>query len=157
MKIFPHFHWLSINGIKPNIPENFIREEHVLKTNNLGEMREEELNLDIMNDNNNNNNFEGNKENNSVNNNCIDGETREKTNYGTYNNNYDTDRKSSQANIVKPVIHNISKELQIFLDNFEYRFRVEMKISKINPYKIYSLTKELKISIFTLTNSLGCD
>jgi hypothetical protein len=48
--------------------------------------------------------------------------------------------------IYMPVIHNISKELQIFLENFEQRFRKEIKISKLNPYPIFSMTKELEIS-----------
>lgn len=27
MQSFPHFHWVSIDGKRPMIPENFIREE----------------------------------------------------------------------------------------------------------------------------------
>jgi len=31
MQAFPHFHWISLEGKRPLIPENFIRDEN--KTN----------------------------------------------------------------------------------------------------------------------------
>ena len=31
MQSFPHFHWISLEGKRPLIPENFIRDEN--KTN----------------------------------------------------------------------------------------------------------------------------
>jgi len=34
----------------------------------------------------------------------------------------------------------------MFLENFEQRFRKEIKISKLNPYPIFTMTKELEIS-----------
>ena len=62
------------------------------------------------------------------------------------NNSTNNDYMKKTNKIYTPVIHNISKELQIFLENFEQRFRKEIKISKLNPYPIYTMTKELEIS-----------
>lgn len=55
--------------------------------------------------------------------------------------------KSEKSNKISgPLIHNISKELQIFLENFEQRFRKEIKTNKLNPNPNFSMTKELEIS-----------
>lgn len=35
MQSFPHFHWVSIEGKRPMIPENFIRDEIKPVTSNL--------------------------------------------------------------------------------------------------------------------------
>jgi len=56
------------------------------------------------------------------------------------------DYQKKTKKIYIPLIHNISKELQIFLENFEQRFRKEIKISKLNPFPIFTMTKELEIS-----------
>lgn len=35
MQFFPHFHWVTIEGKRPLIPENFIREEMRANAANL--------------------------------------------------------------------------------------------------------------------------
>ena len=99
MQVFPHFHWIAIEGKRPNIPENFIREEIINK-------------LPIEQVNSKDTNFNINQQENLAN-----------TNINT---------QHAKAKVVPPVIHNISKELQIFLENFEQRFRKEIKTSKLH-------------------------
>lgn len=103
MKPFPHFHWISIEGVRPNIPENFIREE--LVSNEAHELVKEEA--DKL-------------------------------------ENKNIEKKSQKVQI--PAIHNISKELQIFLENFEQRIRKEIKQIKLNNGLQYAMTKEMDIS-----------
>ena len=126
MQVFPHFHWIAIEGKRPNIPENFIREEHKLSAN-IKEQRKE--------------------------NNLIPFEINvnqpaavEKT--------QKISGKSGQK-VVPPIIHNISKELQIFLENFEQRFRKEIKNLKLNPNPVFLMSKELQVSLNVIENEPG--
>ena len=117
MQPFPHFHWISIENKRPNIPENFIREEFKNPvTSNL-----------------NNNDL--------INNDIIMNDLENKDNKLSYNSDF-------KKKVVPPVIHSISKELQTFLENFEQRFRKEIKLSKLNPFPLFCLSKELQISIY---------
>jgi hypothetical protein len=124
MKPLTHFHWISIDGKRPNIPENFIREEYKLTINHNN-------NVDIL------------KELKDVSSENIDNNNNNK-----FNEKIDIQNPSylNKPKVVAPVVHNISKELQIFLENFEQRFRKEIKLSKINPYQLYNVSKELQIS-----------
>ena len=97
MKPFPHFHWFAIEGKRPNISENFIREE----------IKEQNVDSSIKS-----------KEKKSID------EIKPKENIVQNTN-------ATKVNNI-PVIHNISKELQIFFDNFIQRFRKEIKINKLN-------------------------
>ena len=105
MQPFPHFHWVAIDGKRPNIPENFIREEFASKVEGFQHVKE----------------------------------------------SHDVTQPIQQSvpskKINQPVIHNISKELQIFLENFEQRFRKEIKISRLSTNPLFTVTKELEISI----------
>ena len=127
---FPHFHWLVIDGVKPNISENFIREEVINKTNN----------------------------NNNELNNIIHKKMSIDSTYSLNNNNniqIEEKRKKDEVKI-NPIIHNISKELQIFFENFKQRFRKEIKINKLNKNnKNLILTKELEISLNIIKTSPG--
>jgi hypothetical protein len=38
MQFFPHFHWVSIEGKRPLIPENFIRDE-IKSTTQIGNIK----------------------------------------------------------------------------------------------------------------------
>jgi hypothetical protein len=105
MQPFPHFHWVAIDGKRPNIPENFIREEYIGgKTQGPLPVTQMIEQMDIS---------------------MVSQPTKKAT---------------------QQVIHNISKELQIFLENFEQRFRKEIKISRLSPNPLFQLTKELLIS-----------
>jgi hypothetical protein len=107
MQPYPHFHWVALDGKRPNIPENFIREDFkVTPVSEDVKMQVEGIQSIVQQPN------------------------IEKRN----------------AKIIPPVIHNISKELQIFLDNFEQRFRKEIKVSRLSTSDIFTITKELAIS-----------
>lgn len=45
MQSFPHFHWVSIEGKRPIIPENFIRDEIKPVISNLSNNRNENREL----------------------------------------------------------------------------------------------------------------
>jgi hypothetical protein len=122
MQVFPHFHWIAIDGKRPNIPENFIREEMISK------IPTEQINSkdSIVNIN--------------------QQENLANTNINT---------QQAKAKVVPPVIHNISKELQIFLENFEQRFRKEIKTSKLNPNPQFSMSKELEVSLNVIETEPG--
>jgi len=49
MQSFPHFHWISIDGKRPMIPENFIREEIKPTTSNLINKKNENKESDYQN------------------------------------------------------------------------------------------------------------
>jgi hypothetical protein len=149
MKPFPHFHWFAIEGKRPNISENFIREEikdfsYLDKITNDPKKPRTIINVeqphqDIINNlnyvNNPNANIQNSKESNNNNNNP---------------NNNDT----IPRNI--PVIHNISKELQIFFENFMQRFRKEVKLNLINSNSdTIIISKELEVSIDVVRTSPG--
>ena len=142
MKPFPHFHWFAIEGKKPNISENFIREEikdinayhlsikntknKILQSIEQQQIQQQEkiLNEQIM----------------------------QSYNIANNINNNENEKK----NLIKPVIHNISKELQIFFENFKQRFRKEIKMNKLNISNPYlKITKELEVSMQVLKTSPG--
>lgn len=171
MDIFPHFHWIAIEGKRPNIAENFIREKRKQeeKSNNTNQNNSDNNTNNINNNTNNivnssftehdklgytktiNNininyfNSNGNQSNNpnSTNNNTL-----------TYQNNnyYNNLPLNEKTNIIQPVIHNITKELQIFLENFELRFRKEIKRIKLNEDSVLNNNNEIN-SKSTLTIS----
>lgn len=104
MSCFPHFHWISIKGIKPNVPENYAKRED-------GQDFEDNLaKISKVN------------------------EPEEITKFA--------DGKERSYRVVNPVIHNISKELQIFVENFEDRFRKEIKVSKLEGFPLSVATSE---------------
>jgi len=49
MQSFPHFHWISIDGKRPMIPENFIREEIKPANSNLINKKNENKESDYQN------------------------------------------------------------------------------------------------------------
>jgi hypothetical protein len=121
MQPFPHFHWIALDGRRPNIPENFIRDEfRIISQQPIGE--DSKMQVDGVTN--------------------VNPQTQQNT----------AEKKGNK--VVPPVIHNISKELQIFLDNFEQRFRKEVKVSRLSSSPIFSLTKELEISKYDF-NILG--
>ena len=141
MNIFPHFHWISIEGIKPNIPENFIKE----KQKPIGK---EENNISS------NSEYKLEKKQASATN-LTGGDTIINNNYNMqFNFNYSNLPLNEKSNIVQPIIHNITKELQIFLENFELRFRKQIKQTKTNPNDI-GLSPELEISLSALQTEPG--
>lgn len=123
MDTFPHFHWIALDGVIPNISENFIRELLEEKKDN------------------NNNNIESN-----TNLKLNEEKDKNRDNYG----NIITPDKSV---VVKQVIHNISKELQIFLENFELRFRKELRRLITDCETDFS--PEIITSIFALKSQPG--
>lgn len=136
MQVFPHFHWVAIEGRRPNIPENFIREEYKIEQKEKeGEIIAAEINV--------NQQININTQINQLN--MINITTNQKGAQG----------QPSQAKVVSPVIHNISKELQIFLENFEQRFRKEIKTSKLNPSPLFTMSKELQISLNVIESEPG--
>ncbi len=66
MQPFPHFYWFAIEGKRPNIPENFIRNENQNIDINNNKMEEEKINDNISKDS--NNGEEVNKINEEINN-----------------------------------------------------------------------------------------
>jgi hypothetical protein len=112
MQAFPHFHWISIEGKRPNIPENFIRDTTISIRGVTQEKEQKEV------------------------------KEQESTNL-------------KGVKVVPPIIHNISKELQIFLDNFEQRFHKEIKNSKLNSNPIFAKSKELEVSLNVIENEPG--
>ena len=143
MKPFPHFHWFTIEGKKPNISENFIREE--IKDINA-------YNLSIKNT--------KNKILQSIEQQQIQQQEKilNEQIMQSYNiaNNINNNENENKKNITKPVIHNISKELQIFFENFKQRFRKEIKINKLNISNPYlKITKELEVSMQVIKTSPG--
>lgn len=163
MDSFPHFHWLAIQGIKPNIAENFIKEDNIemLKKDNYN-IKDQEV-CDVINktdklksDVNYNYNIQNNKEYLADNNLHLEENVLSNINTQVYNS------KSLNYN-GKIIIHNLSKELQIFLENFEIRFRKEIKKSKIeninnedsNLDLFKDLSPELTISLSALKSEPG--
>lgn len=122
MQPFPHFHWVAIDGKRPNIPENFIREEYIVnKPHSIVTNVSQIENLDVS---------------------IISQQQHPQSS--------NTNKKTHQS-----VIHNISKELQIFLENFEQRFRKEIKISRLSPNPLFKITKELQISLNVIESEPG--
>ena len=167
MQPFPHFFWFAIEGKRPNIPENFIRNDNQnqdiqkirqiqkSQSNFLLEldpspdnMAKEVNNTNINNDNNepiNCNKITENNENNNIiqnNNDNING--------------FGFDNSKEEVKKINHVIHNISKELQIFFENFKQRFKNEMNGNKLNNNRPYLyLSKDMQMSINIIKTNPG--
>jgi len=142
MQVIPHFHWIAIDGKRPNIPENFIREEYKTAINSNPADPGNDVKIADIKNNNIINNIEMTNSNLIIQNNIVINEGENATNL---NNVQKSSQKANKANT--PIIHNISKELQIFYENFEDRFIKEIKLSKMSPFPLFSLTKEMEKSI----------
>ena len=132
MQPFPHFYWFALEGKRPNIPENFIRNENQPKDNNKKE--EEKLSEIKENKVKDNNDEEDNK----------------------IKNEFNMGDSKEEPKRINHVIHNISKELQIFFENFKQRFQNEINGNKIinnNPY-LY-LSKDIQMSINIIKTNPG--
>lgn len=132
MQPFPHFYWFALEGKRPNIPENFIRNENQPKDNNKKE--EEKLSEIKENKVKDNNDEEDNK----------------------IKNEFNMEDSKEEPKRINHVIHNISKELQIFFENFKQRFQNEINGNKIinnNPY-LY-LSKDIQMSINIIKTNPG--
>lgn len=132
MQPFPHFYWFALEGKRPNIPENFIRNENQPKDNNKKE--EEKVSEIKENKVKDNNDEEDNK----------------------IKNEFNMEDSKEEPKRINHVIHNISKELQIFFENFKQRFQNEINGNKIinnNPY-LY-LSKDIQMSINIIKTNPG--
>jgi len=152
MEVFPHFHWIAIEGKRPLIPENFIRDEYKnmnLLSSEEGDIKNEaklkEINIEKVDL----NEIKGqttislyNANPNSQN------QTVEYSNLqaNTITNNIERKTNRSNIEVVSSIIHNISKELQIFFENFQDRFRKEIKKSLITQLPLVIITKEFSLS-----------
>ena len=137
MQPFPHFYWFAIEGKRPNIPENFIRTENQSKAPN--KIEEENINnkIDSKNE----------EANNKIN---------EENNNNQIKNEIDIKETKEETKKIKHVIHNISKELQIFFENFKQRFQNEIngnKVNNNNPYLF--LSKDMQMSINIIKTNPG--
>ena len=138
MQPFPHFYWFAIEGKRPNIPENFIRNENQnIEINkiekghlNNNESKQIANNEETMN--------KINEESNSENNN---------------QNEIKIEEPKKEQKKINHVIHNISKELQIFFENFKQRFQNEIN-SNVNNHYLY-LSKDMQMSINIIKTNPG--
>ena len=178
MQPFPHFYWFAIDGKRPNIPENFIRNDN--KTQDIQKIRQQQksqsnflLGLDPSPDNmaksninnndvSNNINVENNNNNNIINNNefeknNVDNNNNENTiTFGDNKENCFSNNKDEQNQKINHVIHNISKDLQIFFENFIQRFKNEMNSNKLNTNNPYLyLSPEMQTSIEIIRTNPG--
>ena len=168
MQPFPHFYWFAIEGKRPNIPENFIRNDN--QNQDIQKIRQQQksqsnflLELDPSPDN-------MAKEGNIFNNNNINQNNESLNNKKIIDNNDNIDINNNNDNInefglnnsnektkkISHIIHNISKELQIFFENFKQRFKNEMNANKLNnnwPYLFIS--KDMKMSIEIIKTNPG--
>ena len=169
MQPFPHFYWFSIEGKRPNIPENFIRNDN--QNQDIQKIRQEQksqsnylLELDPSPDNMakggpySNNEINNQNNNDSLNNSKIIGNNGNNfDNNGDNKNGFSLNEKTDEAKKINHVIHNISKELQIFFENFKQRFKNEMSGNKLNnnngPY-LY-LSKDMIMSIEIIKTNPG--
>ena len=147
MEVFPHFHWIAIEGKRPLIPENFIREEYknLNSNNDENDAKNKEFKVDL-------NEIKGQTtislySGNQNNQNNIDSQYN---NLQATNIDRKTSRGLSNIEVVPPIIHNISKELQIFFENFQDRFRKEIKKTLITKLPLVIITKEFSLSILYL-------
>lgn len=173
MEIFPHFHWIAIEGVRPNIAENFIREKrnkeadklisNIEIINNINTLKTDSLDCDNLGAVTNHksgssitmSNINVNNTYNISNFMAPTMQLNTSGNNNSYkpNNIYSNLPLNEKANVVQPIIHNISKELQIFLENFEIRFRKEVKLIKLNEEtleankNIFNISKELEITL----------
>jgi len=191
MSIFPHFHWISLEGKRPNIAENFIKdkqkkEDKKVTFNIKNEKKEADddrklnisnnvtnIKIDTINKNINNYYYNYNNETGKLSNysNLNNFKSNDEANEfkPTLNSQYNTLNLNEKSHVISPVIHNITKELQIFQENFELRFRKEMKKIKLENNKLNNLkklenedykeenklTKELEISLTAIKNQPG--
>ena len=166
MQPFPHFYWFSIEGKRPNIPENFIRNDN--QNHDIQKIRQEQksqsnflLELDPSPDNmakndpylNDNNNQNNDPLNNSK---IIENNDNNNLDNNDNKNGFSLNDKNEETKQINHVIHNISKELQIFFENFKQRFNNEMSGNKLNntgPY-LY-LSKDMLMSIEIIKTNPG--
>lgn len=139
MNPFPHFHWFTIDGKKPNISENFIREEYIQNQQKSNNHNNANTNNTLI------------TQGNSILNNSMINTNNSNSN----NDNLKDNQNKGLFKVIPPVIHNISKELQIFFENFKQRFRKEIKISKLSPDPYLAMTKELEVSINVIKTEPG--
>ena len=130
MQPFPHFYWFAIEGKRPNIPENFIRNEN--QNIEINKIEKEHLSNNESKDMNNNEETMSkiNEESNSENNN---------------QNEIKIEEPKKEQKKINHVIHNISKELQIFFENFKQRVQNEIN-ANVNNHYLY-LSKDMQMSI----------
>ena len=166
MQPFPHFYWFSIEGKRPNIPENFIRNDN--QNHDIQKIRQEQksqsnflLELDPSPDNmakndpylNDNNNQNNDPLNNSK---IIENNDNNNLDNNDNKNGFSLNDKNEETEKINHVIHNISKELQTFFENFKQRFNNEMSGNKLNntgPY-LY-LSKDMLMSIEIIKTNPG--
>ena len=137
MQPFPHFYWFAIEGKRPNIPENFIRNENQANTSN--KIEEEKIDNKI-----------DNKKEEEIN------KINEEKNNNQIKNEINSNEKKEETKKINHVIHNISKELQIFFENFKQRFQNEIngnKVNNNNPYLF--LSKDMQMSINIIKTNPG--
>ena len=138
MQPFPHFYWFAIEGKRPNIPENFIRNEN--QNIEINKIEKEQLSNNQSKDITNNeeaiNKIK--EENNSENNN---------------QNEIKINETKKEEKKINHVIHNISKELQIFFENFKQRFQNEIN-ANVNNHYLY-LSKDMQMSINIIKTNPG--
>ena len=168
MQPFPHFYWFAIEGKRPNIPENFIRNDN--QNQDIQKIRQQQksqsnflLQLDHSPDN-------MAKEGNNINNNNINNESANDDYKNMENNDNNNFLQNNDDNIngfgvenskeepkkINHVIHNISKELQIFFENFKQRFKNEMNGNKSNNNRPYLyLSKDMQMSINIIRTNPG--
>ena len=166
MQPFPHFYWFAIEGIRPNIPENFIRND--TQNQDIQKIRQQQksqskflLELDPSPDNmakEENNLLSNNQNNESANNNKIieNDENNIIQNNDDNLNGFGLENNKEDAKKINHVIHNISKELQIFFENFKQRFQNEMNTNKLNSNRQYLfLSKDMEMSINIIKTNPG--
>ena len=138
MQPFPHFYWFAIEGKRPNIPENFIRNEN--QNIEINKIEKEHLSNNESKEMNNNEETMNkiNEESNSENNN---------------QNEIKIEEPKKEQKKINHVIHNISKELQIFFENFKQRFQNEIN-ANVNNHYLY-LSKDMQMSINIIKTNPG--
>ena len=138
MQPFPHFYWFAIEGKRPNIPENFIRNEN--QNIEINKIEKEHLSNNESKEMNNNEETMNkiNEESNSENNN---------------QNEIKIEEPKKELKKINHVIHNISKELQIFFENFKQRFQNEIN-ANVNNHYLY-LSKDMQMSINIIKTNPG--
>ena len=137
MQPFPHFYWFAIEGKRPNIPENFIRNENQNQENNKIEEKS----------------FVDNKPKEENNNEELNKINEENKDENTNTNEIKNDEPKKEEKKINHVIHNISKELQIFFENFKQRFQNEIN-GNINNHYLY-LSKDMQMSINIIKSNPG--
>ena len=173
MQSFPHFFWFAIEGKRPNIPENFIRNDN--QTQDIQKIKQQQktqsnflLELDPSPDNmakepNNMGNINNNIDEEPMPNKIVENPSENNNNNEQKNDSnningfgIDSNSNGEDPKKISHVIHNISKELQIFFENFKQRFKNEMNGNKINnngPY-LY-LSKDMQMSINIIKTNPG--